>query len=110
MKTSVENILEKILLPVNHDWVIDKVSVKEDTREIYVDLKYISDIISVSEFQYPIYDLRPVRTWRHLDLWEYKTFLRARLPRYKHDIGISSIEVPWADAVERMTYLLEKKR
>ena len=43
MKTSVENILEKILLPVNHDWVIDKVSVKEDTREIYVDLKYISD-------------------------------------------------------------------
>ncbi len=77
------NILEKILLPVNHDWVIDKVSVKQDTQEIYVDLKYISDIISVSEFQYPIYDLRPVRTWRHLDLWEYKTFLRLKKQRFK---------------------------
>ncbi|MFT3751502.1 MAG: hypothetical protein QM800_00985 [Paludibacter sp.] len=110
MTTSVEKILEKILLPMNHDWVIESVSVNESAQEIYVELKYVLDFVSLNTTHYPIYDFRPMRTWRHLDLWEYKTFIRARLPRYKHDTGISSIEVPWADAVERMTYLLEKKR
>ena len=108
MNTSLEKILEKILLPVNQDWKIDCVSVNESVQEIYVDLKYVLDFIQIGDSNYPIYDFRPIRTWRHLDLWEYKTFIRARLPRYKHDTGINSIEVPWADAVERMTYLLEK--
>jgi transposase len=110
MENSVEKILEKILLPVSKGWEISGVSIDETIQEIYVDLKYVDKTVIVDSVEYPIYDHRKERSWRHLDLWEYKTFLRARVPRYKHESGIKTIDVPWADEVERMTYLLEKKR
>ena len=51
------------------------------------------------------------RVWRHLDMWQYKTFIKARIPRCKiADRKYASVQVPWADAGERMTDLLEKKR
>jgi transposase len=110
MENTVEKILEKILLPVSIGWEISGVSINEEIQEIYVELKYVNKTVIVDSVEYPIYDHRKERFWRHLDLWEYKTFLRARVPRYKHESGVKTIEVPWVDQVERMTYLLEKKR
>jgi hypothetical protein len=42
METTVEKILEKILLPVSKEWEISNVSVDEAKQEIYVDLVYTS--------------------------------------------------------------------
>lgn len=110
MKTSTEKILEKILLPLSEGWEIAEISVNENTSEIFVDLKYSFKTVQVNSSEYKIFDLREARTWRHLDLWQYKTYLRARMPRYKSESGVSTIAVPWADSLERITYLLEKKQ
>lgn len=42
-----------------------------------------------------VYDTRE-RTWRHLDIWQYKTFIHCRLPRLDCPGGPVTAEVPWA--------------
>jgi transposase len=109
MKKSGE-ILEKILLPIDASWRIIDVKVNEVTEEVEVVLDYNLPYIEAEKCRYGIYDHRPIRRWRHLDLWQYKTFISARLPRYKDEKGFyHTIEVPWADPSEQMTVLLEKK-
>ena len=106
----VEEILEKILLPIGSSWRVSEVKVDELSEDIYVSLEYVLPYIEVNGKRYGIYDHRPVRNWRHLDLWQYKTYLEARLPRYKDENGFyHTVSVPWAEASEQMTVLLEKK-
>jgi len=124
----VEEILNKILLPLNSSWKIDDVQLKESTDEVFVELKYdlpytctMYEVrsIEVDSRRYGIYDHRPSRLWRHLDLWHYKTFISARLPRYKDEKGFylyfvrstkyHTIDIPWAEPSEQMTVLLKKK-
>lgn len=107
---TTEEIITKILIPSGDDWKFINVEVNEDEQTIYVDLSYDKETVSINEVEYPIYDFRPIRKWRHLDLWQYKTFIRARLPRYVTGKSAKTIEVPWADPLERMTLLFEKKR
>jgi hypothetical protein len=111
MKTLDEKeILGKILLPINSDWAVSGVSTNETTEEIFVKLRYKSDYVEDNGIFYSIYDYRKERSWRHLDLWQYKTYLRAELPRYKDNNGkFKTVSVPWADICERMSILLEKK-
>jgi hypothetical protein len=106
----VEEILNKILLPLNSSWQISDVQIKEPEEEIYVCLNYDLPYIDVNGRRYNIYDHRPVRQWRHLDLWQYKTYITARLPRYRdeHDF-YHTVDIPWADTGEQMTILLKKK-
>jgi transposase len=103
-------ILHKILLPLNQEWVISEVKT-EGEEEIFVILRYTRDYVESGGQSYPIYDWRKERKWRHLDLWQYKTYIVAQLPRYKDEHGFfKTISVPWADEYERLTSLLEKKR
>jgi len=107
---NTEELLSKILLPLNSCWRITDVHVNDSTDEVFVDLEYALPYIEVDDQRYGIYDHRPSRRWRHLDLWQYKTFLTARLPRYKDKNGFyHTIDVPWADASDQMTVLLKKK-
>lgn len=109
MKNTKE-ILSKILLPINSDWDIISLKVNEEEEKIEVELAYKPPNIEVNGKRYGIYDHRPKRTWRHLDLWQYKTYISASLPRYKDEHGFyHSIEVPWAETGEQMSILLEKK-
>jgi transposase len=106
----VEEILEKILLPIDSSWKILDLKVNELTGEIEVELEYVKSHIELSGKSYGIYDHRPIRRWRHLDLWQYKTYISARLPRYKDEEGFyHTVEVSWAEPSEQMTALLEKK-
>jgi hypothetical protein len=105
-----KEILGKILLPLNSDWEVSEVETNESSEEIFVKLRYKFDYVEDSDVRYPIYDHRKERNWRHLDLWQYKTYLTAQLPHYKNDIGkFKTVSVPWSDACERMSILLEKK-
>ena len=105
-----EEILSKILLPIDSSWKIIDVRVEETKSEVHVELQYALSYIEADNHRYSIYDHRPSRRWRHLDLWQYKTFLIARLPRYKDEHGFyHSVEVPWAEVSDQMTVLLKKK-
>ncbi|RNC65394.1 transposase family protein [Proteiniphilum sp. X52] len=73
MRTS--DILEKILVTINDLWRVDDVQVKEDEKSVYVHLSHKFDFVESEGKRYPIYDYRHERNWRHLDLWQYKTYL-----------------------------------
>ena len=106
----VEEILEKILLPIDSSWNIVEVKVDEPQESIEIELNYGKPYIEEGGKRYSIYDHRPIRHWRHLDLWQYKTYISARLPRYKDSSGFyHTLSIPWADSGEQMTDLLEKK-
>ena len=48
------------------------------------------------------------RTWRHLNFFQYKTFIHANLPRVKcAEHGVHTIEVPWARGRSGFTLLFE---
>ena len=105
-----KEILQSILLPMSSEWEVTKVKVDESTESIYVYVHYTSIDVLRNGIHYSIYDHRPLREWRHLDLWQYKTYICARIPRYIIDSKVVSLDVPWSDVHNRMTELLEKKR
>ena len=111
MAKNTDEILESLLLPHGSEWSIKSVRSDDSTESIYVVVEYVKPDIVIAGMHFPIYDFRPERVWRHLDMWQYKTFIKARIPRCKLPNGkYTSVAVPWADAGERMTALLEKKR
>lgn len=107
---SAEEILKSILLPDDPCWEVADVMCDDSKEEIRVYLSYIAKGVEVGGERYPIFNHRPSREWRHLDLWHYKTFLVARVPRYMKDGKAISLEVPWAKPNAQISWLLEKKR
>ena len=55
-----------------------------------------------------IYDRLPERTWRHLNVMQYRLELRCAVPRCKcAEHGVKTIEVPWAEPGSRFTMQFE---
>jgi transposase len=47
------------------------------------------------------------RKWRHLNLFQYETYIHARVARIKTDEGTKIVEVPWARKNSGFTLLFE---
>lgn len=48
------------------------------------------------------------RTWRHMNLFQYKTYVHARVPRVKcPDHGVRQVKVPWSREGSGFTLLFE---
>lgn len=56
----------------------------------------------------PVYDKRQ-RSWRHLNFFQYECYLHAPVPRIDcgEDIGIKTVQVPWARPDSGFTLLME---
>lgn len=55
------------------------------------------------------YDHAQERSWRHLDTCQFKTLLRARVPRVQcPEHGVHQVRVPWAEPGSRFTLLFER--
>lgn len=94
------------LLNLGDDWEVDKIVHNTETNEVDIFAKWIGKASSDEK----IYDYRELRRWRHLDILEYKTFISARIPRLVNSSGkVKSIDVPWADSMERHTFLFERR-
>lgn len=109
MSKSTDEILSKLLLPDNSDWEITSIDTDDLNEEIHVILRYTKSVVTIAGREFPIYDYRHERNWRHLDLWQYKTYLTARIPRYNLFDKIVSIDVPWSCEHSRLTELMKKK-
>ena len=83
-------------------WSIAKVEFKPDstgTMELHIELSFPRG----SNFACPecgtevtAYDTT-ARTWRHLNFFQYKTYIHADLPRVKcGEHGVKTVTVPWA--------------
>jgi transposase len=57
----------------------------------------------------PLYDLREERRWRHLDVMQFETILRCRVPRCQcAEHGVQTVATPWAGKHGRFTLLFER--
>lgn len=110
MEVDIKTLLEKIILPIQDGWKLSKINIDEHKSEVHVYLYYDCKNYIIGDVTFDLYDDRKERKWRHLDLWQYKTYIYCNLPRYKDvDNKVKTIDVPWAEPYERMTWLLEKK-
>ena len=109
MEKDILKSLEKLIVPVSSGWEITDIEINDKLAEVTVELSFTDGMYQWKSNSYEIYDYRPERKWRHLDLWHYKTFIKGRVPRIKTSDGIVSIELPWADEFERVTGMFEKK-
>lgn len=94
-------------------WSIAKVEFKPDSAgamELHIEISFPKG----SKFSCPecevettAYDTKP-RSWRHLNFFQYKTYIHADLPRVKcGEHGVKTISVPWAREGSGFTLLFE---
>lgn len=56
----------------------------------------------------PRHDHAPERTWRHLDVMQFTTIIRARVPRSRcPEHGVDTVRAPWAEPGSRFTLHFE---
>ena len=104
--------LYKIILDIDENWRVTSIALDETSEEVNVIISYNKEKARdpVTDEECSIYDHREERVWRHLDTMQYKTYIKCTIPRVKNSLGkVNTIIVPWADKLDRFTYLLEKK-
>jgi transposase len=100
------------ILGIRTPWSVGGVDVREADQAVYVDLVIetgASMACPKCGQAAPGYDAKE-RIWRHLDSCQFKTFLRARVPRVTcAEHGVVQVHVPWAEPGARFTELFETK-
>jgi transposase len=98
------------ILGINSPWQVADVDLALSKGEVTVQVKLAEDAklcCPTCGKVSPGYDSRP-RRWRHLDTCQYKTILRADVPRVKcQEHGVVSVSVPWAEPGSGFTALFE---
>ncbi|TXB63801.1 ISL3 family transposase [Phaeodactylibacter luteus] len=100
-------------LGINTPWFIQKIEFTEselnDSRELHLFLDFKpGSAFKVSDGdKYTAYDTRD-KTWRHLDFFQHRCYLHAKVPRVKKSDGkVEQVEVPWARPGSGFTLLFE---
>jgi transposase len=98
------------LLELPHEWEVYKVSFSEKSeskgKQVHIYIRYTDDqgVCKQTGEICSIYDYRPERIWRDLDILGYNSYLYCRVPRVKNSLGnVVSVPVPWADEDNRNT-------
>lgn len=95
------------LLNLGQDWRVEKIEHDSESDEVDIFVKWVG--LGSLKSDDKLYDYRDLRRWRHLDIMQYKTFISAHIPRIIGSNGkVKSLEVPWADSMERHTFLFER--
>lgn len=103
------DIIEQ-LLKLGDDWEVEDIVINEHFKEINLYLRYTkpTGLYPGDKEEYAIYDFAPERQIRHLDIFEYKTFINVRIPRVKNNRSeISTIGLGWAGKRVSYTYMFE---
>jgi transposase len=105
-----EKTLYAKLLGLTSPWGVEKVELRLADGEvhIWVGLPAKQDWVCPDCLERaPIHDHRE-RVWRHLDTFQYRTLLHARIPRLNCPThGLRQLRVPWAEGSSRFTALFE---
>lgn len=100
------------ILNLGEGWVVQDMIVNKSMKEVDIFIEYTKSTgcFSGTKSEFKIYDFKQSRRFRHLDIFEYKTYLNARLPRIKNDNSeIKIIELCWAGERLNYTYLFENR-
>lgn len=100
------------LLNFGGEWEVQEILINENFKEIDIFLTYskTTGLCPITKTECKVYDYGESRRFRHLDIFEYKTFINARLPRVINDKSVvSTIKLNWAGERVSFTYLFEIK-
>lgn len=98
------------LLGLNDTWRVESVRFAPDELEVSIHVTHGGGKLSCPECGglCSQADTAPERTWRHLDTMQFRTEIRASVPRAKcPHCGVKTIAVPWAGKHSRFTLLFE---
>ena len=99
------------ILGLRKPWVVESVELKREKQEVIVDVGLEGPIVLGCPDcgkAMPGYDHREC-SWRHLDTCQFKTILRAKVPRGTcPEHGVRQIRVPWAEKGSQFTALFER--
>jgi transposase len=112
---SMDTELQKhyaLLLGIGSPWEVKAVELKLQEKKVEIQLGWQWG----AEARCPecgracsIHDCAPERTWRHLDVMQFTTLIRARPPRAAcPEHGVKTMTVPWAAPRGRFTLLFER--
>jgi transposase len=100
------------LLGIESPWRVREVKLEMDEKRVEIALEWTPlAALRCPECgeQCAMKDYLPERTWRHLDVMQFETILRARVPRADcPEHGVKSVGVPWAGPGSRFTVLFER--
>ena len=104
-------LIFEIALGLSKPWFVKNIKFEEvnNTRGLHIYLDFETGFKFAQEdgFEYSAYDTVD-REWQHLNFFEHKCFLHARVPRVKDKAGKVQIqEVPWARKGSGFTLLFE---
>jgi transposase len=103
--------LFRIALGLEKPWYIKTIDFKVEEKQLDLHI----DFDSGSKFPCPscdgpgchVHDTIE-RTWRHLNFFQFKTYLHCRVPRTKcEDCGVKQVQVPWARKSSGFTLLMD---
>lgn len=100
----------RLLLGLDDSWAVDEVDLDLAGSQVTIRLSYCGSGLKCPECGEACSraDTAPERTWRHLDTMQFKTEIRAAVPRTRcQHCGVKTIAVPWAGKHSRFTLLFE---
>jgi transposase len=100
------------ILGLEKPWEITRLETDLENKSIYIYVEYPKDtkvVCPVCGSECSVYDYNEKREWHHLDIMQFKTFIRARVPRCdcKTD-GVKTIKVSWSEVKSKYTLLFER--
>ena len=104
-----ETTLYEKLLGIERPWRVRHVRLALEQGDVEVGVEFAGETPACPACgaACPGYD-RPPRVWRHLDTMQYRTLVRAEVPRVRcAEQGVQQLRVPWAEAQSRFTALFE---
>lgn len=100
-----------LLLGIKSPWQVRRVDLQLAANRVEVDVEHdIESSVACPECRRscPRYDHAPQRQWRHLDVMQFATIIRARVPRCQcPEHGVVTLQVPWAEPHGRFTLMFE---
>ena len=100
------------LLGIESPWAVEEVKLELEKKRVEIALDWLSGgavLCPECGGKCAMKDRLPERTWRHLDVMQFETVLRARVPRADcPEHGVKTIGVPWAAPGGRFTLLFER--
>jgi len=100
-----------MLLGIESPWQVKRVELKLEAKRVDVELEHdASAAVKCPQCGRACgrYDHAPERQWRHLDVMQFMTVIRARVPRCEcAEHGVVTSQVPWAEPHGRFTLMFE---
>lgn len=99
------------LLGISSPWRVKRAALELAKNKVEIEVEWdpqMAVVCAQCGRECPRHDHAPERTWRHLDVMQFTTIIRARVPRSRcPEHGVDTVRVPWAEPGSRFTLHFE---